>query len=145
MGEPTIPTPKKREEFGPRKRAIFLDNLRKYGSVYFACKQAHIARSTAYDARNAEPEFAAAWEEAKEDGLDLLEATAHKRAHSSSDTLLIFLLKAGRPEKYRESSTLKLEGGVKLDIPTPQEVAQARRDVQAYKEERFGSSNDHQT
>src|SRR5438067_5704413 len=129
MDEPTKTTPRKREEFGPRKRAIFLDNLRKYGAGYVACKQANIARSTAYDARNAEPEFAAAWEEAKEDALDLLEATAHKRAHAVSDTLLMFLLKAGRPEKYRESSTLKLEGDVKLNIPTPQEVAQARRDV----------------
>jgi hypothetical protein len=101
-GKTTEPTPKKHEEFGPRKRAIFLENLRKFGSVYFACRQANIARSTAYDARNSDADFARAWESAKEDALDLLEASAHKRAHNASDTLIIFLLKAGRPEKYRD-------------------------------------------
>jgi hypothetical protein len=74
----------------------------KYGSVFFAAKQAGINKTTAYRHRESDPEFAAAWEAAKDDALDLLEATAHKRAHSTSDTLLIFLLKAGRPAKYRE-------------------------------------------
>jgi hypothetical protein len=95
-------TAKRREDFGARKQAIFLDNLKQYGSVFFAAKQAGINKTTAYRHRESDPEFAAAWEAAKDDALDLLEATAHKRAHSTSDTLLIFLLKAGRPAKYRE-------------------------------------------
>lgn len=98
----TDKTPKKREEFGPRKRAVFLDNLRKYGSVYFAAKQSGVSRGHVYTVREADPEFAAAWDQAKEDALDLLEASAAKRAHTTSDTLLIFLLKAGRPKTYRE-------------------------------------------
>lgn len=102
MSESTQSTRKKHQEFGARKRALFLENLRKYGSVYFSCVQAGIDRSTAYKARDRDPEFAQQWADAIEDGLDLLEASAAKRAHTSSDTLAIFLLKAGRPKKYRD-------------------------------------------
>lgn len=67
------------------------------------------------------PEFAKAWDEAKILGLDKLEDELLRRAHDGvekpvfykgrklkhtireySDTLGIFLLKGGKPEKYRE-------------------------------------------
>jgi hypothetical protein len=102
VSEPTPPTPKKQRSLALARRLYSSTTFASTAQSTSLAKQAGIDRSTVYDHRNSDPEFAAAWEAAKEDALDLLEATAHKRAHSTSDTLLIFLLKAGRPAKYRE-------------------------------------------
>ena len=55
-----------------------------------------------YRERSADPDFAKAWQDAQQLGLDSLEDVANARARKESDTLLIFLLKAHRPEKYRD-------------------------------------------
>lgn len=93
-------TPKKADEWRP----IFLKVLRNSGNVRAACAAAHITRQAAYKARDASKEFAADWADALDDAIDGLEAVAIDRARRSSDTLLIFLLKAHRPEKYRETT-----------------------------------------
>lgn len=98
MAEPEKVTPKKVSEWGP----IFLASLADTANVRLACKAAGIARKTAYQQRNRSKEFAAKWDEALEQACDVLEATARSRALTVSDTLLIFLLKAHRPEVYRE-------------------------------------------
>jgi hypothetical protein len=95
------PTPKKRRPAG-EWRPVFLAALRNSGNVRAACQAAEIDRSTAYDSRDSSKEFAAQWDEALEDAIDVLEAVAQKRARASSDTLLIFLLKAHRPQKFRD-------------------------------------------
>ncbi len=46
---------------------------------------------------------------AREDALDVLEAEARRRALAGSDGLLMFLLRAHRPERYRETLDLRLE------------------------------------
>jgi len=61
---------------------------------------ASIGRHTAYNWRSSDDAFAVAWDDALESGADCLEDIAFKRAERSSDTLLIFLLKARRPKKY---------------------------------------------
>lgn len=106
----------------PEKRKKFLETLRRTGNVSRACRAGSVGRRTAYEWREADVAFAAAWEEAVEEGLDGLEEEARRRAVTGtlkpiyqggekvgtmrvySDTLLIFLLKGGRPEKYRETS-----------------------------------------
>lgn len=93
-------TPKKADEWRP----VFLSTLRNTGNVRAACQATGITRKTAYQHRNQAPEFAAAWDEALEDAIDALEAVAINRARTSSDTLLIFLLKAHRPGLYRDTS-----------------------------------------
>jgi len=45
-----------------------------------------------------------------EDAVDVLEAVARRRAVQGSDTLLIFLLKAARPAKYRERHQVEHSG-----------------------------------
>ena len=104
-------TPKKDQEIeladpSPERAwfPLFLASLRNSGNVRAACKAAGISRETAYDNRRSNAVFAQAWAEAIEDACDLLEAAAWVRARSTSDTLLIFLLKAHRPEKYRETT-----------------------------------------
>lgn len=82
---------------------IFLDALREEPNVSRACRIAGISRRYAHMVRHEDPEFAAAWDEAVDASLDALEAAAFRRAHETSDTLAIFLLKCHRPERYGQS------------------------------------------
>jgi hypothetical protein len=84
-------------------RPVFLRVLANSGNVRAACEAAGITRTAAYDHRERSAPFAAAWETALEDACDVLEAMARKRAMDTSDVLLIFLLKAHRPAKYRDT------------------------------------------
>lgn len=113
----------------PEKKAAFCAALAASGgSVTRACQAIDVARLTAYRWRDADPEFAKAWDEAKAAGLDALEDEALRRAFEGydkpvvhqgvitdtvreySDTLAIFLLKGGKPEKYRERVSNELTG-----------------------------------
>lgn len=79
---------------------VFLATLRNSGNVRAACDKAGISRIAAYAARDRDSIFRDAWDEAKQDAIDILEAVAWSRAQTQSDTLLIFLLKHNRPETY---------------------------------------------
>ncbi len=85
-------------------RLKFLDALRMSGVVTQAAIAAGIHRDTAYFERQRDPVFAQEWTDALERGVDMLEDVAKKRAFEGSDTLLIFLLKSHRPERYRETT-----------------------------------------
>lgn len=108
-----------------KKRKLFLEELARSGNVSAAANFAGLARNDFYDVRKEDPEFAAAWETAIEQAADALELEAHRRGHDGvdepvfgrvekdrdgeigtirkySDTLLIFLLKGVKPDKYRE-------------------------------------------
>lgn len=102
----------------------FLDGLRECANVRMACELAGIERTTAYKARKRDADFAAAWEQVIQDAIDSLEQEAWRRARQGvtrvepimyqgvqvaekiiteySDNLITFLLKANRPDKYRE-------------------------------------------
>ena len=94
--------PRQKKRRGPEDRQAFLTALAAGQSVTAAAEAAGIDRKTAYRWRDAQPDFAASWEDALEDGTDHLEDEALRRAFAGSDLLLIFLLKARRPKKYRE-------------------------------------------
>jgi hypothetical protein len=122
--------PAKRQDWAKK----FLERLARTGNVSAACKHAKVPRRTAYERRDREVDFAAVWDEAIEIAVEVLELEARRRAAEGtlrpvfqggkkcgairefSDTLLIFLLKAHRPEKYRDNMTLRHEGGVQLEI-----------------------------
>jgi hypothetical protein len=123
-----------------KKREAFLAALEKTANVSRACQTARIPRRSVYDWREADEEFAKAWEEALERGTDALEDEAIRRAHQGvlkpvyqggkkvgtireySDTLLIFMLKARRPEKFKE----RIEHGVTADLAERLEAARRR-------------------
>ena len=84
----------------PRER--FIDALAKRPCVAHACRSAKVSRATAYRWREESEDFAAQWDAALEDALDAAEKAAWDRGLKASDTLLIFMLKAHRPDKYRE-------------------------------------------
>lgn len=109
----TIRTPKKARQF-------VATLLQTGGNVARACEAVNIGRTAAYEWRKDDEEFSKAWDEAVEAGLDELEQEARRRAFEGteepvfykgsecgyvrkySDTLMIFLLKGGRPEKYKD-------------------------------------------
>lgn len=131
-------TPEKRQRrpSADEWRPAFLAALRNSGNVRASCQAAKISREAAYSARANAPEFAAEWDSALEDAIDVLEATARQRAQASSDTLLIFLLKAHRPEKYRETTRQEISGPgggpVQHADVTPAEVVAARAKAAAW-------------
>jgi hypothetical protein len=105
----------------PRWYKAFLSALRDGGNVRQACDACDISRTAAYDAYKRDPEFASLWDEAMDDATDSLEREARRRAERGvdepvfyqgetvgtvrkySDTLLIFLLKAHKPERFRDT------------------------------------------
>lgn len=122
-----------------KQRASFLAQLRQTGgNVSRSCELASVSRQTAYDWRESDEEFAAQWNEAVEFGTDELEEEARRRAFQGvdepvfyqgdecgtvrkySDTLLIFLLKGRKPDKYRERVTIDVH---KLDTDIERELA----------------------
>ena len=99
------------------KRAAFIAALRNSGNVRASCNKAKISRRTAYNWRNRWATFAAEWAEALEDSCDVLEAEARRRGMSVSDRLLMFLLRAHRPEVFGDKAKVDItSGGEKLVI-----------------------------
>lgn len=95
-------------------RKAFLDALEKGYSLSRAAKAAGHSAS-AFKAWKAEDaDFAKDWDEAIEAGTDTLEDKARDRAMRESDSLMVVLLKARRPEKYRERSSVEHSGQVDL-------------------------------
>jgi hypothetical protein len=54
--------------------------------------------------------YAEAFKAAQETAVERLEAEARRRAMASSDTLLIFLLKGYRPDRYRDNYRVEMNG-----------------------------------
>jgi hypothetical protein len=93
------------------KDAKFLAKLADGRSVNSACKAAGYVRRSVYDQRKIDPEFAEAWDDAYEQGSDKLEDDTADAAEQN-DILKMFLLKARRPDKYRDNSKIDLNADV---------------------------------
>ena len=111
----------KGEENFTEAQRLFLEVYAEMGVIKRACKVAGVGRSSHYEWMEANPEYRRAFEEAQEDAADNLEAEVYRRAvkgvkkpagwykgvaggyvREYSDLLLMFQLKAMRPEKFRE-------------------------------------------
>ena len=111
-----------------KNREKFLAELRECGHVGQSAEKTGVNRSTVYDWRKADPDFEKAFQSALDAAVTQLEDEAKRRAHDGweepvwyegqqcgtvrkfSDTLLIFLLKANKPEKYRETIRNEITG-----------------------------------
>jgi hypothetical protein len=100
----------------PEKDAAFFNALSEGASVTGAAKAAGYARACVYEYRNADEPFARAWDDAVEAGTDVLEDVAAERGKDHSDTLLIFLLKGRRPEKFKDRAQLDANVNVSGDV-----------------------------
>jgi hypothetical protein len=123
-------TPEKRGQPPKGWPARFLEVLAQTANVWATCRVVGVHRATAYRRRSRDPKFKRDWDLALEDSYDALELAVRKRAQSGSekpiyekrrnpdgsftmvkvdtvytyhDTLAMFLLKAYRPEKFREN------------------------------------------
>lgn len=110
-------------------------------SIRAACDAIGMTRSTYMRWRETDPEFETSYQEVLEDGTDLVEDEAHRRAikgiddpvyymgeivgHKTvySDGLLTTILKARRPERYRGDST-NVQVAV-INDPTDRDLAKA--------------------
>src|SRR5438552_9019225 len=89
------------QQIQKRHRERFLAALASGSSPTRAAKQAGLGRSTLYEARSKDREFARAWDDAVMEGIDRLEDEALRRAtKGGSDRLLEVLLRRRRPEVY---------------------------------------------
>lgn len=132
--------PSARTNRTPKKRASFLAELAVRGNVSDACAAADLGRTTVYEWRADDATFATEWDAALDQAADLMEREAYRRAvegldkpvfgslgnnmgtgevgviREYSDTLLIFLLKGARPEKFRERTEQKHTGHVEVTV-----------------------------
>jgi len=123
-----------------RQKAVFLEDLARTGNVSLAVQACTVCRRTLETWRKNDPEFAEAWEDAVDTATELLEGEARRRAFEGwdepvfrqekqvgvirkySDILLIFLLKALKPNKYRDQATLEHTGQglvFRIDLTPP--------------------------
>lgn len=123
--------PAKDDRFGAirhHKKGAFLAAFSRLGNIRRACDVATVDRQSHYNWLRDDPEYARAFETAKLDACDRLEAEARRRAvrgtvrpvfhqgvqcggiREYSDTLLIFLLKGALPEKYSDRHKTEISG-----------------------------------
>lgn len=137
-GSPTIRTD---------QRARFIAHLAQSANVTASAEIAGFARSTAYDLRASDDEFASEWDDALEQATDSLEAEARRRAmygvkepvvnkdglvfdendqplyvQRYSDTLMIALLKAHRAPKFNPPTAVAPYGGSGVGVGVPAEL-----------------------
>ena len=84
------------------KKRLFLTTYSEQGAVGISAELSGISRFTHYKWLQNDPDYAEAFHEAERSAITSLEDEARKRAIGGSDTLLIFLLKGLRPERYSD-------------------------------------------
>lgn len=105
----------------PEKRSAFLAALREHSNVTKACEDLGLSRVSLYAYRQRDEEFSKVWDAAMREGASCLEDEAKRRAtgytedvykkgvfvgrvKKYSDLLLLALLNAHWPEKYRRNN-----------------------------------------
>lgn len=132
------------------RRAEFIDLIRGNParrqlplSVRAACDKLKINRSVPFHWKKTDPQFASAYDDAIEDGHDVLEDEALRRAvdgvardvyyqgevvgqeQQYSDGLLQFMLAGRRPERYRPNHQINTQVNVQIEQPSDRDVAKA--------------------
>ena len=120
-----------REARRGRARETFLKAYAQCGNLTTAAKAARVERRTIYEWQEHEPEFALAMRQADLQATEILEKEAWRRAREGhaepvfqhgkqvgtiqrfSDQLLMFLLRARAPERYRDRVDVSLTPTIK--------------------------------
>jgi hypothetical protein len=125
----------KRLKLTPARQQRFLKALAETGNVSAAVDLAGTSRTRTYELRKVDQAFRASWDEAENIASDRLEAEAWRRAVEGvqeplvsagkivrdddgnpiairrySDSMLTLLLKARRPERFRDRSSIEHAG-----------------------------------
>lgn len=117
-----------------KAREDWLEQFEKLGTVMRACKAAKVGRSTVYEWKQKFEEFALGWADIEEATTEAMEREAYRRAVEGtvkplvsagkhvtnvteySDTLLIFMLKSRRPERYRDNFKVEYSGRIEHSV-----------------------------
>lgn len=117
-----------RTKLTKEKREEFMAELTQHGNVTRAARAVGITRVYAYQVKAEDAVFAEAWDNAIQEWADMLEGEADRRAFEGatkgiwykgelvgeerlySDTLLMFRLKALRPDLYKDRQATELTG-----------------------------------
>lgn len=129
MTKPPLPAQRRKRAITPSARGKFLDAVGSGWSVTAAAERAGFSRQRFYELRDEDESFAVEWTQADERGTQVLEDELRKRAVEGWDedtfdgdgmlqrrvrryspALLIFLLKAKRPDVYRDNATVQVTG-----------------------------------
>lgn len=134
-------------KFTPTHARDFLDALASGHTVVHACRTIGITPQAVYKRRARDAAFATAWAEAEEYGVQVLEQEARRRAvdgvdkmvvsagkllgmeRQYSDALLTLLLKAKRPEVYRDTVNIEVyirQAAIAAGIDPDAAVAEAQ-------------------
>lgn len=95
-------------------RRLFLELLEQGWSPSKAARHSGHLLKTFQKWADEDENFKKDWTDAENTGTDFLEDVARKRAVKGSDQLLTTLLKARRPDKYRERSQVEHAGSIDL-------------------------------
>ena len=120
-------------------KPAFIEVLHETGNVTLAARYAGQSRNQVHDVRQRSKRFAAQWDDALEDATDLLEAEARRRAFTGIDKpvfykgkvvgstkkysgrLLMFLLEACNPQKFRDGVKVEHPGATDVDVDRDRE------------------------
>ena len=124
-----------------RLKQRYLEALAETGIITYAAKRAQIARQTVYDWLEADPDFAQRHAEAIVESTERMEAEAYRRAvvgiekpvyyrgepvgtiTEHSDGLLQFMLRARKPETYRERIDVNSKVSAQIDVAPSDVIA----------------------
>ncbi len=116
---PTETLTEQNDRLRAEQKAAFLATYARVGTVQAACDKSKVGRSTVYDWLLADHDFAALFAEAREAATDVCESEARRRGvdgvlepvyyqgdvvghiRKYSDTCLLAILNAYRPEKFK--------------------------------------------
>lgn len=126
-----------------KKKALFLQALAETGAVATTCRDIGVPRRTMYTWRKADPDFAEMWDESLDCAAALLEEEARRRAMTGvqrpvyqggelvghvteySDQLLMLLLRAANPARYRTNAKVETTGASHVTIETGVPMSEA--------------------
>lgn len=97
-------------------RPKFLEAFTTEGTVTAAAKIAGVSRQHVYRERQANEDFALDWHDVEETVTDHLETKAVEVALEGDTRMLEFLLKARRPERYRDNVRVEHSGHIRRDV-----------------------------
>ena len=97
---------KKHSEITSAKLDRFVEYLATNGNISQSARLAGVSRRYVYDMLQKDEQFRGRVDEALDESVERLEQIARDRAEAGSDLMLIFLLKALRPHKYREKPAI---------------------------------------
>jgi|APSaa5957512535_1039671.scaffolds.fasta_scaffold00673_20 hypothetical protein len=110
----------------PARDGKFFGTLEETADVSASARSAGYPRRSVYEWRDKDPAFKAKWDSAWELGVDAMEEEARRRGmvgddqpvyqggklvgktRKYSDTLLMFMLKGRRPDRFRDNSSLEV-------------------------------------